>query len=278
MKKSITFLILLLITASSFAQVRVGNFKTSKYKFKNLNKKSLERLKGKKAIFILPDAFSEDAYSKVLNDVWRITPFQILTYKNEEEKDILIDKYIEKDNFLAFFESYEIKKTTKMGMLVSYVFNLIDFHFIDKVKIKKEEKKWRRSRLASIYFTPDIEIRQEIESGMGEREINGQLLNYKLGYIKNYLQYINDLITTKESHNLYEDYSSEELKDLKNNTLYIDSNFLYSYNPFAISKKDEPSIEKLTKKYPYNYKVVDYKEIENKILDGSETFYYLTWN
>lgn len=254
------------------SQVRVGDFIYSKYKFNKLNKKNLNRFTNTQTTFILPEFFPKESYKTLLNQVWDVTPFKIL------HRDDFTSDNIKSDDALAKFKSVEIEKTTKSGMVVSYVFNFLDFQVVDKVKEKKKGKVWWSSRVGAIYFTPNIKIRQEIEGASGEREISGDLLNYRLGYLKNYLQLINKSLKNKTSIDIYDDFTSPDLKNIKNETLYIDSNFLYGYNPFTASEKKSPEIEKLAQNYPFEYEIIDYAKLEEKIFSEKNDFYYLTYN
>ncbi|WP_109301370.1 hypothetical protein [Aquimarina sp. AU474] len=254
------------------SQVRVGDFIYSKYKFNKLNKKDLNRFTNTKTTFILPEFFSKESYEKLLNQVWNVTPYRIV-YRDDFTGDT-----IKTDDALARFKSMEIEKTTKSGMVVSYVFNFLDFHVVDKVKNKKKGKVWWKSRVGTIYFTPNIKIRQQIEASSGEREISGDLLNFRLGYLKNYLQLVNNSLKNKKSIDIYDDFISPELEKLKDQTLYIDSNLLYGYNPFTASGKKSPEIEKLTQDYTFKYEVIDYNKLEEKIFNEKNDFFYLMYN
>ncbi len=263
------------------SQVRVGDFNYSKYKFNKLSKQDVKRFTNTQTTFVLPDFLSKESYEKILNQVWDITPYRIVS-KNDFTGD-----NIKTDDALARFKSMELEKTTKSGMVVSYVFNFLDFHVVDKVKEKKKGKIWWKSRVAAIYFTPDVKIRRQIEASSGDREISGDLLNFRLGYLKNYLQLINKSLKNNNSIDIYDDFTSPELKNLNNKTLYIDSNLLYGYTPFSgndtynvflPSEKKSPKIEKLTQDYSFAYEVIDYSKLEEKILNAKDDFYYLMYN
>ncbi|WP_075343469.1 hypothetical protein [Tenacibaculum agarivorans] len=272
LSKGLIFLVLIFIVSSLEAQVRIGNFQYSKYKHKKLKKKSVKRFTDTKTIFILPDFISKEAYKKLLDEVWDITPYELINVSSFDT-DI-----VKKDMGLARFKTMEIKKTTKSGMMVSYIYNFLDFHVVDKLKEWKKKTIWYKSRVAAIYFTPDVNIRKQVEASSGERELYGDLLNFRLGYLKNYLQLVNNSLKELKSVDIYDDFTSPELKNLKDKTLYIDSNLLYGYNPFTINTKKSPEIEKLTKNYSYNFEVIEYKDLEEKILSEKEDFYYLMHN
>lgn len=273
-KKLCYFILLIFIPTTLISQVRIGDFNFSKYKFNKLDQKSLKRFTSTKTTFILPDFLPKASYQDILKKVWDVTPYEII-YKND-----FTDDTIKTDDVLAMYKSIEVEKTTKSGRVISYNFNLIDFHIVDKIKFNKKKKKntWESSRVGAIYFTPDIKMRQNIVTLSGDREVKGNLLNYRLGYLKNYLQLVNKNLKNNTSIDIYDDLIAPELKNLKDQTLYIDSNLLYGYDPYAVSEKKGPEIEKLTNDYPFNYQVVDYHKLEDKIFNSDIDFYYLMYN
>jgi hypothetical protein len=255
------------------AQMRVGDFNVTSYKFDKLDKKTLNRFLGKTTTFVLPKDYSTSAFKSILDDVWNVTPFVIVT---EDDFD---DSTIKVDDALAQFTNIGLTRITSGGMHVDYSFHIIDFHVVDELKKKPKlgDMKWYSSKIASIYFTADISIRQQ--AGAFSSGFYGDLLNFKLGYLKNYLQFVNNSIKANVSSNLYDDFSKPELANLKNKTLYIDKNFLYGYNAWSVKEKEAPEIEELTADFSFDYKVVEYDEIESMILNkDSDEFYYLVYN
>ena len=266
-------LIVILSTTFIHSQVRVGDFSFAMYKHKELNKKTLNRFTTKTTKFVLPKFYPKTAFEKILNEVWTVTPFDVIM------EDKFIDSGVKVDDVLAQFMNIGVTRTTSSGMIVNYGFHILDFHVVNmiKKKTKEGELKWYSSKIGTIYFTPDINLRQQ--SGANSKELNGDLLNFRLGYLKNFLQFMNNSIKHKVSIDLYEDYVKSELKNIKSNTLYIDKNFIYGYNGWVIKQEKSPKIEDLMKNFSFEYKVVEYEEIEKKILANQPTdFYYLMYN
>lgn len=270
--KILILLLILFIPALGISQVRVGDFSHFKNKFKKLNNKDLTRFTDTQTIFVLPDAFPKVSYENILDKVWDVTPYKVV-YEDDFTGDDL-----EIDDALARFETLEVVVTTQLGMIKSYSFTSIDFGIVDKIKKKKKENVWNISRVGSIYFTPDIKIRQQIGLPSLSGEIKGDFINFRLGYLKNYLQLVNKNLKNKKSVDIYDDYFLPELKNLKNHTLYIDANLLYGYNPFFGLEKKSPEVEKLMQDYPFKYEVVKCDILEEKIFSEKKDFYYLMYN
>ncbi|WP_114903963.1 hypothetical protein [Kordia sp. SMS9] len=258
------------------AQIRIGNFYIAG-KHKKLSKKTVEKFKNTTTYFIFNEDnknYTRSDYKTLLDEVWTFTPYEII-----EEKDMY--DIFKPGVAFARFISFSITRFGKYGASTSS-YHVIDFSVIKKItkdKVKKGKRifQWKDDRVAAIYFTPDISSRQQIVSG--KDSISGNLMNYKLGYIKNYFQFINSSLEKKESFNMFDDsIDKEKIGELKNKTLYISENFIYSYSPHKIDEKDEQMTpEKLFEDYQYSYKVISDEELNNKILNN-EDFYYLMYN
>lgn len=272
-KSKILIIFLIIFTSTlGISQVRVGDFSHFKNKFKKFKNKELKRFTNTQTIFVFPNVFPKSSYENILNQVWDITPYKVV-YEDDFTGDDL-----EIDNALARFETMELEVTTQSGMMKSYSFTSIDFGVIDKIKKKKKNNTWSISRVGAIYFTPDIKIRQQIAAPVSAEEVVGDFVNFRLGYLKNYLQLVNKNLKNERSVDIYDDYVLPELKDLKNHTLYIDSNLLYGYDGFFGLEKKNPEIEKLMQDYPFKYEVVKYDTLEGKIFNEKKDFYYLMYN
>ncbi|WP_157547226.1 hypothetical protein [Kordia zhangzhouensis] len=276
MQKNILLLVFAFACALNVnSQVRIGKFDLAG-KHKSLNKKSLEKFKNTKTYFIFAEnesqGYTKSDYEKVLNEVWDVTTFEVIT------EDELYDVAKENAAF-AQFNAFSITRYGKSTVSV-FSYHVIDFWTIDKLKkLDKKEKKFKakKSRVAAIYFTPDIHSRQEIVAG--KTEFNGNLMNYKLGYLKNYLRFINDGLKENKSFNMFdESVDKDKIGELKNKTLYFSDEMIYSYSPWKIKEKeDQMTAEELFEDYEHPYKVVSDKEINDKIL-ANEDFYYLMYN
>ncbi|GGX12379.1 hypothetical protein [Aquimarina muelleri] len=272
--KSKIVIIFFIIFAPIFgiSQVRIGDFSHHKNRFKKLNIKDLKRFTNTQTTFVLPDFFPKSSYENILSKVWDITPYKVV-YEDDFTGDDL-----EIDNALARFEILEVEITTKSGMRRSFSYSSIDFGVIDKIKKKKKKNVWSISRVGSIYFTPSVKIRQQIGFPGRAGKIKGNFINFRLGYLKNYLQLLNKNLKNEKPIDIYYDYAFPELKNLKNHTLYIDSNLLYGYDGFFGLEKKSPRIENLMQDYSFKYEVVESETLQEKIFNEDKDFYYLMWN
>jgi hypothetical protein len=89
---------------------------------------------------------------------------------------------------------------------------------------------------------------------------------------------LNDGIKESKSYDIYDDFiDEEEAKNLKISTLHIPKNILYGFNALTW-KEREKSAEQLFENYDYEYEVIDVDELNDKILNDEEPFYYIMYH
>lgn len=273
MKKGLLTTVILLITIASLAQPSVGKIRLRpEYYQTDLKKKDLEKLKDAKTFFVVPSQFNEgytkEEYEEILKKSWTISPIKVI--ENSE-----ISEHLEIGNVFIRFKSNGISITRRMTS--TYIFNYFKVGVVNKIKEKKEGGyTWWEDFYAVVFFTADVNARLEMASLRDT--VYGDLLDYRLGYIKNYFQQLNNGIKESESHNIYDDYVDEEnIKVLKEVKLHVPKNILYGYNALT-GNESKKSSEELFEEYNYDYIVVDENELSDKILNSEEPFYYLMYH
>lgn len=104
--------------------------------------------------------------------------------------------------------------------------------------------------------------------------------NTNLGMLKNYFQQINESLSKGEHYGLYDDFSKPEIKNLKENILYIPEVYKMKYNrkPFKSSEelREDKDIKELFEDYKYKYEFISDADLEKRILNN-EAIYYLRY-
>ncbi|WP_237274670.1 hypothetical protein [Tenacibaculum ovolyticum] len=181
---------------------------------------------------------------------------------------------------------------------------------LDKIKNKKPEKKYKNTKeifhenrinLSRVYLflnsnsarnilLENSEIQKIVAkktTTYSEKENNifSKILytkdifrNYKPGFLKNYFQKINTQLTKNEKYWLYGSDHTNEIKELKNKTLYIPKYLDIKFHPFkgTESSEGDERIKKLLEKYQHKYEVIKANDISEKIMNNEE-FYYLRY-
>ncbi|CAA0220079.1 hypothetical protein [Tenacibaculum maritimum] len=279
-------LLLLLITFQSYSQVSVGRRHVGKSK--KIKKGVLEKFKNTETIFLLSNIYEKEVYEKILKDSWNVTPYKVVDLESFEIENYLSSKY----------SVAQLAGLKRSGGGSTSLFTYIDFKIYDgdaifkkleKLSPKKRKKKKQdiinknSSNIARFYIFPkDDFIRTSLSSDIG-KIVNSLFtddvfFNYKLGFLKNYFQKINNLIKNEDIYWMYEDDYLPELKKLTNNKLYIPSYMTIKYSGWMgqDSEEDDENIKDIFRKYDYGYEIISDEEISNKILNNEE-FYYLRY-
>jgi len=283
--------ILFIITSQAFSQISVGPKHIGKPgKFK---KGVLEKFKNTETIFLLSKVYDKAEYEKILKDSWDVTPYKIVSAEKFDIEDYLSDKYS-----IAQLGGFKRIKQMKSGGTSTSLFTYIDFKIYDSDKIyeklnKLSPKKRAKKKsdiiddyslnIARFYIYPkDDFIRTSLSLDM-DRIVYSLFMedvffNYKPGLLKNYFQKVNNLIKKEEVYWMYKDDYLPELKKLKKNKLFIPSYMVIKYNGWTgqDSEENEEGVQKVFKKYDYEYEIIPDDDLSDKIMNNEE-FYYLRY-
>tara|TARA_A100000171_G_C2139907_1_gene154161 strand:+ start:4639 stop:5658 length:1020 start_codon:yes stop_codon:yes gene_type:complete len=280
-------LLLLLITFQGYSQVSVGPRHIGKSK--DFKGGVIEKFKKTETIFLLSNIYDKEEYEKILNDSWNVTSFKIVDLEGFNIENYLSNKYS-----IAQLGGFKRIKQMKSGTSTS-LFTYIDFKVYDSEKIfekldklSPERRKKKResiindnsSNIARFYIFPkDDFINTSLSKKMSEivnsLYTDDVFFNYKLGFLKNYFQKINNLIKNEEIYWMYEDDYLPDLKKLATHKLYIPSYMNIKFNGWTgqDSEADDNNIDDIFKKYEYQYEIISDDDLNNRILDNQELYY-----
>jgi len=274
MKKLLLGLVLLL-TIQSYGQISVS--KKHQGKLKKIDIETFNAFKKTTTVFVLSDLYDYEAYDNVLKEVWTVTPYKIVNYKDYKESEYKNEKYS-----VAILAG--LKKTfenSKGGEWYKIRF------FLKLEMFYKKKGKYKTKKIAKIFFYPKDEIVWDVIASetKDEKVLNTKwftddvYFTYNRGFLKNYLQKINELITNNQSFWMYKSYSKPKLKELTKRILYIP---MYVTSKFNALKGEDGKVEnkeilELLKIYKYKYKIIDDEILSDKIIDN-EDIYYLRYS
>lgn len=271
------------------AQVAISQKLTGS--LKEIKTENFEHFKKTTTIFILSNVYDKEQYESILKDSWTITPYEIIDINSFERGEYISDKYSFAE--LQAYSSEKQKSGVRSGLIS--VVALIDFYFIksDKLnsvkealaKLNKSKKNYyeksrkilakNKERVADIFLAPNGKLLESLykKDGLASSSLFSKdlFVNYKLGYLKNYFQKVNNLISENQSYWLYAQDFLSELKNLKANSLIIPK-----YNELFINRRKSGEFKALMSNYDFEYNVIEEEEIDQKILNGEE-FYYLNY-
>ncbi len=101
--------------------------------------------------------------------------------------------------------------------------------------------------------------------------------NWQPFFLRNYLKFINDKMLAGEERSLYKkEKDAKELKKLKKEILYIADYAMLKFNMLTGTEEKRLKEKKIFKKYPYKYKLVSAKKI-NQMLEDGKPIYYMVY-
>lgn len=230
----------------------------------NMNAKEFPTLKEKKTVFVA-DQFETEDIEDLLKEVWKVNSYEVISREdyNKDKNKFIKEEY-------AIFELNGFIKTGRNG---STIFIYLEYFTPIHIKQKSDKLKYDKAEIASIFFGGKNDAMWKMIQNKAFGDLQGDLYNYQLGYLKNYLQFINSRVEQKAIWFVPGHIQDEKTKVLKNATLLIPD-----YIKSGAGGKDDV-IEKpdeLFEKYPFKYEWMSNVELNNKILKGgTEDFYYL---
>lgn len=261
-----------------------ANAQVATYKLKQ---EEIDKFKGTETIFILSDIYDKAVYEEALKEAWTITPYKVINSKDFNALDYINDKHsfgvlegwfkstgktVTLDIYVGFF-LFDMKEKTK---------ELEKFAKMSEKK-KKDYKLLKENRIGYGNFRifPDAEFIKSANRS-GTKELDKMLYgspsfhNYKPGFLRNYIQEMNRLLSIGEPSSLFGGRCTPEVKVLKKQTLFIPDYMMLKYDALSVKEKpmSEKDIKKLLEDYKYKCEIISADAISDKIIAG-EDFYYV---
>jgi hypothetical protein len=131
--------------------------------------------------------------------------------------------------------------------------------------------------LATVELSPDF-ITQSNPSSLYrmEYDANGHIKNWGSGIVANYIQALQLALNKANPKELKEDFINKEaLQKLNGSTLLLPEYVLTKYSKNSGDETKKMEAKELMSDYPFTYKVVTIDELNTKIADKENPFYYL---
>lgn len=266
-------LLLVFFSINSFSQISVG--KSHIGKSVDLKPKDYEQIKSRKTLFVI-QGYTVREFHEMISEVWSLNTFEVIT---KDEYDLNTDQYNWGNYAIFDVHGQVITRYTKSGAGVEYLYLNYRYFYYDEIKTNKKGKtEGKYNQLASIFLSGDAESMWKFIREKNYGELKSGLHNYKLGYLKNYFQFVNEKLKSQTTNFAYtDDFDKNKIKVLKNVTLYVPDYMKIKYNGWTRKDTELENPDELFKKYEYKYEFIDSDELSEKILDTKEDFYYLTY-
>lgn len=272
MKKILMVITALTIGSSIQAQIGVGPIELVKMKAGEFSEEAISKLKASKTVFIYRESDNIEELKKAVQEVWEITEISFQPYSKLNTINL--------KNTSVFSIGGVNTKTWKFSGM-----NYDNTHLYLSLWMQGKNKKGKKIKnsYCRIELHPSYVDYANVTNAKSKDALDyiyneGQLKNWNVGFIKNYLKNVNDLLTAEVERWLYlTETENTELKNLTNKVLYIPEYALVKFNQFTGDESKSLDEAKLFKSYPYSYKIINTEELNKKILDSIESFYYMVY-
>ncbi|WP_298140694.1 hypothetical protein [Flavobacterium sp.] len=276
MKKIFLLFLFIITTVNVFAQVGIGEVNYFNESSKKNKQKDIDRLKTKKTIFVLPDIYSIKEYDEILSGTWKINQYEVITTQEFYNN---ITKYKITSNAIAQFYGYSLitKHQDISRSDTEHIFFVLRLYLIDDINVKKKETVYEQTYLSTAFFTLDYPqlSKEKIVKLLDAKPKH--LYNYKLGYLKNYFQKINNDLVNNSNFNCFDEFKNKEkLKELKTKKLVFTDEIVRK-NLSVTGNLDNREEDDLLSKYEFDNEVISIDELNKRILNNEE-FYYFTYS
>lgn len=270
------FILFLLLAAfisnSGIAQVSIGKSKIGA--FKDFKKGEYALIKKKHTYFVVDDIPLQE-FEDIVEGVWTINPYTVIS---REEFSNNTAKYITESNAIWQMSGSVRTSTSQSGMTTEYLYVYYEYYYPEDIKEKKGKLNWDKSEIAAIFMSGNLEAMWAMIRNGQFGNLENDLYHYKAGYLRNYIQYVNDNLANDGYSFAYDtDYDKTKIKKLAKTTLYV-PDYIKMKTPWGWSEEEREDPNELFKKYPYKYEFISDDALNEKIMAGSkEDFYYLCY-
>lgn len=308
--KRILLFVMLVFSVKNYSQVSVSpSDRGANEEFK---KGQLENFKKTTTVFVLPDLHKKEDYEKILKEVWTVTPYKVVDFKDFKLLDFTDGSY----SFAEILGDILLMKKSNMDIYgtvyvhTNFVVRVLNKEKFEKefAKLKNDDEKYNKklrnifdqnlSYIARVPLCANVDFLREamgafdiMKGKFSDEKLSEAYLrmytkqsftNINLGMLKNYFQEINKLTNNNEHCGLYDDFVTPEVKKLNDNILYIPEAYLMEYDSWKFAEKyrNEKDIKKLMEDYKYKFEFIKDEDLEKKILNNEEIYYlrYVSMN
>ncbi|WP_348825011.1 hypothetical protein [Flavobacterium aestuarii] len=266
---------ILLLSLTATAQISVG--RSHRGPFDDFKKGDYKIIKAKKTVFVIDD-FNVPEFEKMLSSFWDLNKYIVVS---REEYEHTKANYLTEEYAVFEFKGDVVTSSPApgtSGITNEYLHLMYKYYYYSDIKVKNDKTKYDINEVAAIFFAGNAEGMWGMINSKTFYNLDENLYNYKLGFMKNYLQFVNTTLKDEWYSFAYAtDYDKKKIKALKTSTLYIPDYIKIKYDAFKGTDSDREGPDELLKKYSYKYEFIDTDKLNEMILNAKEDFYYLMY-
>ena len=230
-----------------------------------------------------PEADASQPYIKAILEAWTIGKVEFIKYSDA-------NKYNNTESYFlsigGIIYNSSMKRSSGYGK-VDYTNTHVYLEYFKlgastETEDKKGKKKiivGEKKQIARIELYTDFKTLAEPENIFNnDYDASGHIRNWGPGVLKNYLQAFSGYVKNNEERTLYANSeNSKELKNLRNSVLYVTEDVLIKFGKFNGDESKRFDKEDIFKNYSLKYKLISMNELNEKVLNETNPFYYLLY-
>ncbi|MEZ4876047.1 MAG: hypothetical protein R2805_00610 [Flavobacterium sp.] len=265
--KQLVTLFFIFISFTINSQVCIGKASYFTEKTAENTIEEINNFKNTITVVVLPEKNRVD-FENIIKEYWDVTKFEFVTLSDYEKNK---EKYIYPTYSLLKFENYNVQQQNS-----STYWNFININLVySTIKNFKPKGKstFESVYLASVYLSPVLNFKyrnyEDYNSG-------NSIMNYQTGFFKNQIQFINSNIKSNSNFNCLDEYiDNGKVSQLKTKKLYILNKARENFQ-MVLKNEIDSELNKILSKYKYEF--ISSDDLQSKILNKEEDFYYLLYS
>ncbi|PSG88260.1 hypothetical protein [Aurantibacter aestuarii] len=252
------------------------------------NTSELAKIKGGTTYIAMKDPSTEKAkkFIEVFKNNWTISKFEFIKYSEIEDylspnsSFLTIGGYETNVQFIKLYQNGRSKNGINYSNTHLYLelWTCADNYFENK-KDKKSFENKDKIQVARIELFTDFETLADPDKiFQSDYDGDGHIRNWRPGILKNYLQSLMNYLNKSKNRTLFsETINEKEIKNLKNEILYVPEYVLMKFNKFTGDETKKHNEKSIFKDYKFKYQLLSKDELSEKILVDNTPFYYLIY-
>ncbi|HMR43294.1 MAG TPA: hypothetical protein PKC40_05650 [Saprospiraceae bacterium] len=273
LKPFVTVFLIAFFAAQSFAQFAISNAE------------EIAKIKNGTTYIVMKDPASPAAqpYIDIYKKYWTFSKIEFIKYSE-------IEKYLSPENSFFTIGSYattvqyiNIKNgVSRDGISYTNTHLYLALWSCDKKFFKSKKKELtnkHQNEIARIELFTDFETLNQPEKIYdSDYDGGGHIRNWSPGILKNYIQQLMVLLKNGKENSLYKrTIEPAKLKALKKQILYVPDYTLIKFSPFNGDESKKLEEKEIFEDYKYAYSIISMQDLNDKILNATEPFYYLIY-
>lgn len=232
-----------------------------------------------------PNAPKAKEFVEAIKNSWTLSKFEFIKYSEIEKyiaptsSFLTIGGYETNAQFTTLYRNGSSKNGINWSNTHIYLelWTCSDKYFAAKKKKAFDNKD--KNQVARIELFTDFPTLMNPDNlYQTDYDASGHIRNWSPAILKNYIQSLTMFVNKGEEKKLYDEVINKaEVKNLANTTLFVPDYVLTKFNKFTGDESKKHDEKDIFEDYKFNYKLISTDELNTKILNDKNPFFYMIY-